>query len=113
MEKEFYGYLCQLNVSKFGIILIYNNTMYIYQLMEVFVLLKRKWDGSLLIMGLLTTVVLAGCGTSSSSSAKPESAKQQTIKVAADTTFPPFESEKDGKVQGFDIDMINAIAKQE
>jgi polar amino acid transport system substrate-binding protein/glutamine transport system substrate-binding protein len=33
--------------------------------------------------------------------------------VAADTTFPPFESEKDGKVQGFDIDMINAIAKQE
>jgi glutamine transport system substrate-binding protein len=76
-------------------------------------LLNKKWYRSLLVMGLLTTTVLAGCGTSSTSSSKPESAKQQTIKVAADTTFPPFESEKDGKVQGFDIDMINAIAKQE
>lgn len=38
---------------------------------------------------------------------------QQTIKVAADTTFPPFESEKGGQVSGFDIAMIDAIAKQE
>ncbi|MFT3999520.1 MAG: transporter substrate-binding domain-containing protein [Rhizobium sp.] len=36
-----------------------------------------------------------------------------SIVVGADTTFPPFESEKDGTVTGFDIDMINAIAKAE
>lgn len=36
-----------------------------------------------------------------------------TIVVGADTTFPPFETEKDGKVTGFDIDMIRAIAKVE
>lgn len=36
-----------------------------------------------------------------------------SIVVGADTTFPPFESEKDGVVTGFDIDMINAIAKAE
>lgn len=35
------------------------------------------------------------------------------IVVGADTTFPPFESEKNGKVTGFDIDMIRAIAKAE
>ncbi|MGE4482479.1 transporter substrate-binding domain-containing protein [Acidocella sp.] len=35
------------------------------------------------------------------------------IVVGADTTFPPFESEVDGKVTGFDIDMIKAIAKAE
>lgn len=35
------------------------------------------------------------------------------IVVGADTTFPPFESEVDGKVTGFDIDMINSIAKAE
>ncbi|MBB6486204.1 transporter substrate-binding domain-containing protein [Rhizobium lusitanum] len=36
-----------------------------------------------------------------------------SIVVGADTTFPPFETEKDGVVTGFDIDMINAIAKAE
>ncbi|MBN8954088.1 MULTISPECIES: transporter substrate-binding domain-containing protein [unclassified Rhizobium] len=35
------------------------------------------------------------------------------IVVGADTTFPPFETEKDGVVTGFDIDMINAIARAE
>lgn len=69
-------------------------------------------------MGALTAGLLAGCGSSSSKTASSSSTQkaatsQQTIKVAADTTFPPFESEKDGKVQGFDIDMINAIAKKE
>jgi polar amino acid transport system substrate-binding protein/glutamine transport system substrate-binding protein len=36
-----------------------------------------------------------------------------TIIVGADTTFPPFETQVDGKVTGFDIDMINEIAKAE
>ena len=37
----------------------------------------------------------------------------KTIVVGADTTFPPFETEVNGKVTGFDIDMIKAIAKAE
>lgn len=37
----------------------------------------------------------------------------KTIVVGADTTFPPFETEVNGKVTGFDIDMIEAIAKAE
>ncbi|MBN9217981.1 MAG: basic amino acid ABC transporter substrate-binding protein [Mesorhizobium sp.] len=36
-----------------------------------------------------------------------------TIVVGADTTFPPFETETNGEVTGFDIDMIKAIAKAE
>jgi glutamine transport system substrate-binding protein len=81
-------------------------------------LFTKKMYGSLLLAGVLTTGLLAGCGSSSSKTASTDNAKKdtstaQTIKVAADTTFPPFESEKDGKVQGFDIDMINAIAKKE
>ena len=40
-------------------------------------------------------------------------AKSNTIVVGADTTFPPFETEHNGKVTGFDIDMIKAIAKVE
>ncbi len=36
-----------------------------------------------------------------------------SIVVGADTTFPPFETETNGKVTGFDIDMIREIAKAE
>lgn len=46
----------------------------------------------------------------------PVSTAAQTktaIVVGADTTFPPFETEKDGKVTGFDIDLIREIAKAE
>lgn len=80
-------------------------------------MLNKKRFGSLLLVGVLSASLLAGCGSSSSkttsSSSSQNTTKQQTIKVAADTTFPPFESQKDGKVQGFDIDMINAIAEKE
>ena len=38
---------------------------------------------------------------------------KKTITVGADTTFPPFEMEVHGKVTGFDIDLIHAIAKTE
>ncbi len=62
-------------------------------------------------------LALAGCGSSKSDSSGKKSSGgssgDNTILVGADTTFPPFETEKNGKVTGFDIDMINAIAKAE
>jgi polar amino acid transport system substrate-binding protein/glutamine transport system substrate-binding protein len=80
-------------------------------------LLNKKRFGSFILTGVLAAGLLAGCSSSSSktasSTAQNNTPAQQTIKVAADTTFPPFESEVNGKVQGFDIDMINAIAKKE
>ncbi len=42
-----------------------------------------------------------------------KSAHKKVITVGADTTFPPFEMEEHGKVVGFDIDLIHAIAKKE
>lgn len=50
---------------------------------------------------------------SMSLSAFAQDAKRKTITVGADTTFPPFEMEEHGKVTGFDIDLIHAIAKKE
>ena len=38
---------------------------------------------------------------------------KKVISVGADTTFPPFEMEEHGKVIGFDIDLIHAVAKKE
>lgn len=63
------------------------------------------------VFALIFGLLLAACGTSKSPSGS--SSSDNTILVGADTTFPPFESEKNGKVKGFDIDMIKAIAKEE
>lgn len=49
-----------------------------------------------------TTAMAAGASTAPTN-----------IVVGADTTFPPFETEVNGKVTGFDIDLIKAIAKAE
>lgn len=69
---------------------------------------------STLVLGLL----LAGCGTtnqpsSNSGTAGTGSTAAQTIKIGADVTFPPFELVQNGKVTGFDIDLITAIAQAE
>ncbi|HKK00541.1 MAG TPA: basic amino acid ABC transporter substrate-binding protein [Desulfuromonadales bacterium] len=42
-----------------------------------------------------------------------QNTQKKVITVGADTTFPPFEMEEHGKVTGFDIDLIHAIAKKE
>lgn len=74
--------------------------------MGVHILMKKKLLlGLISILCLVTALSVSGCSSSGGST---------TINVAADTTFPPFESEtKDGKVTGFDIDMIKAIADKE
>lgn len=69
---------------------------------------------STLVLGLLLT----GCGaanqpTNSATGGTSAGAGAQTIKVGADVTFPPFEQVQNGKVTGFDIDIITAIAKEE
>ena len=38
-------------------------------------------------------------------------AADDTIRVATDATFPPFEFVKDGQRTGFDVDLIDALAK--
>ena len=78
----------------------------------------RKWStivASTLVLGLLLT----GCGATGNSGEKNNGAPtggatptQQSIKIGADVTFPPFEKVENGKVTGFDIDLITAIAKE-
>ncbi|KLU64241.1 MULTISPECIES: basic amino acid ABC transporter substrate-binding protein [Desulfosporosinus] len=70
-----------------------------------------------LMAAIMAGALLVGCGTtgttSTSSSAGKSASQQEVIKLGADVTFPPFEMMKDGKVTGFDIDLIKAIAAQE
>lgn len=76
----------------------------------------RKWP--VLVVALVFGLLVAGCGTTGGNKTADNSAgggagKAQEIKVAADTTFPPFEMEENGKVTGFDVELINAIAAKE
>lgn len=61
--------------------------------------------------------LLIGCGTAGSTgttgTTSNNTSQQQVIKLGADITFPPFEMMKNGKVTGFDIDLVKAIAAQE
>jgi glutamine transport system substrate-binding protein len=73
---------------------------------------KKKFLGMIVAL-LCLSVFLAGCGSKNASNDSSKSNSSNTILVGADTTFPPFESEKGGQVTGFDIAMIKAIAKKE
>jgi polar amino acid transport system substrate-binding protein len=53
---------------------------------------------------MASAVAMSVCAT-------PARAADDVIRVATDATFPPLEFVKDGKRTGFDIDLINAIAK--
>lgn len=69
---------------------------------------------SMVLMG----ATLVGCGATNTVSNTTNTTgaggtPQQSIIVGADTTFPPFESEKNGQVTGFDIAMVEDIAKLE
>ena len=43
---------------------------------------------------------------------KPEAGKNAPLTVAVSADYPPFEYYKDGKIVGFDIDLMNAIGKE-
>lgn len=75
------------------------------------------------LLSLVCVVMFAACGANAPSgessspaadaSASP-AAETTTLKVALDPTFPPFQNTKsDGGFEGFDIDLINAIADAE
>ena len=57
---------------------------------------------ALVLMLLMVVTCFAGCG-----------AKEKTLLVATNAEFEPFESlNSDGEIVGFDIDLLNAIAKK-
>ncbi|WP_375503870.1 ABC transporter permease subunit [uncultured Nostoc sp.] len=62
----------------------------------------RRWLGWCMVVGF-SCLLLAGCAVNSSAG--------KTLQVATDPTFPPFEFQKQsGELQGFSIDVMNAIA---
>lgn len=62
-------------------------------------------------MCVLVTVAFTACGSSESSSS---SSKKPTYTVATEPTYPPFDTTNDdGEIDGFDMDLITAIGKDQ
>ncbi len=60
-----------------------------------------------LALALSCLLLVIACNNSG-----PNSSGGKTVKVAIDPTFAPFEFQgKDGKLQGFDVDLVNSIGK--
>ena len=68
-------------------------------------------------LGLLATVLIAAmvvgaCGGSQGATGSTSSTGLGTVKVGTNAEYPPFESvDANGKIIGFDIDLMNAIGK--
>ncbi|MBA4541784.1 MULTISPECIES: basic amino acid ABC transporter substrate-binding protein [Thermoactinomyces] len=66
----------------------------------------KKWLGMLLASVVAVSFVLTGCTN--------KNTDNSVIQIGTNAEFPPFEKlEGDGKITGFDADLIQAIAKEE
>ena len=79
----------------------------------------RLWLVIAMIIGLLASAIVAGCGDDDddSSGGGSESAdlgllEDGTLMVASDIPYPPFEQGDPPDYEGFDIDLINAVADE-
>lgn len=70
---------------------------------------------STLLLAFVLCFVLVGCSTSTDTATNTETSDEEvTYTIATDTTFAPFEFENDkGERVGIDIELLNAIAKDQ
>lgn len=77
----------------------------------------KKYLGIILIATLFIGILgVAGCGdsaTTTTTDKKADTTQKKVLKVASETTYPPFEmvDDKNGQYIGFDMDLIRAIAE--
>lgn len=57
--------------------------------------------------------ILVGCGSKNTSDDGNSDSEKLVVQIGTSPTYPPFESEKDGELVGFDIALIEKIAKLE
>ena len=67
----------------------------------------------LLSMFLILTIFISACGTNDEKNAGEEKKPEKVYKVGVDTTYPPFEFKEGNDYKGIDIELINAIAKDQ
>lgn len=78
----------------------------------------RLWLVIAMIAGLFAAAFVAGCGDDEESSSSSSSSgdlgliEDGTLIVGSDIPYPPFEKGDPPEYEGFDIDLINAVAEK-
>ncbi|WLV24095.1 transporter substrate-binding domain-containing protein [Aciduricibacillus chroicocephali] len=75
--------------------------------------MKKGWG--FLVIAASLILLLAACGggnEESKSKGDKKKALKDTYTVGTDNSFVPFEFQKDGKLTGFDVDLMKAIAEE-
>ena len=71
---------------------------------------QRRW-AALAAAGLCAVMLAGGCSSLTSSySGAVQEKKEKVLRVGSDLNYPPFEYKADGKVTGFDMELIAAVA---
>jgi ABC-type amino acid transport substrate-binding protein len=76
--------------------------------------LKRLRTVALVALALVVLLLVAACGGGSGGGGGGGAgqASAEDVKVASDIAYPPFEYERNGEPVGFDIDLMDEIAKR-
>lgn len=76
----------------------------------------KKISGLMISVMAVLLLVLSACGTSQVSRDKGNSGsgeeEKKPLRVVTDAAYAPFEYQDKGKIVGFDVDFINAVAKE-
>lgn len=78
--------------------------------------MKRNKLISAIMASVLSVALLAGCGstgTSTGSSSSSDSGEGKKYTIACDAKYAPFSFEEDGSYKGIDVEVLDAIAKEE
>lgn len=76
--------------------------------------MRSKLSVALLVatITLVISLVVPGCSSSNRDTSLADVKKRGTILVATDDTYPPLEWNDNGKIVGFDIDLMTEIASR-
>ena len=73
--------------------------------------MKKRFLTALLMSSVL--LILAACGANDEETAGgDEGGSEKTYRVVTDANYAPFEYQEGGKIVGFDVDVVKAVAKE-
>ena len=74
--------------------------------------MNKKSLVGILLASVMSIGIMAGCGASNNDSAKTGEGNKKYI-IACDAKYAPFSFEESGKYKGIDVELLDAIAKEE
>ena len=72
----------------------------------------KKIHFSLVALMMSLAVILSACGQKNEEQSTDDASTDKTIRVVTNADYAPFESLEGDKVVGFDVDFVNAVAKE-